>query len=58
MTDVDTLLDRTGIKCAVVLDDVVSLDEQLRPESGGRVGSSVEDAVVANADVADQPESS
>lgn len=35
MADVDTFLDGTGVKSAVVLNDVVSLDEQLCPESGG-----------------------
>ena len=58
MADVHAFLARAGVERAIVLDDVVSLDQQLRAEPSGRVGSSMEDAVVANADIADQPESS
>lgn len=58
VADVYTFLDGAGVKRAIVLDHVVSLDEQLRPESGGRVGCGMQDAVVANTDVADQPKSS
>ena len=35
MADVDTFLDGTGVKSAVVLNDVISLDEQLCPKPSG-----------------------
>lgn len=57
MTDVNTFFDCAGVKGAIVLNDVISLDEQFRAKSSGRVGSSMKDAIVANANIADKSES-
>ncbi len=53
MAHVDALLDDAGIEGAVVLDDIITLEQEFSSKSCRGGGSRMQDAVVANADVAD-----
>jgi len=54
VTNVHSLFDGAGVKGAIILDDIIALEQQFSPETGGRGGSGMEDAIIANADVVNQ----
>lgn len=54
VANVHSLFDGAGVKGAIILDDIIALEQQFSPETGGRGGSSVEDAIITNTDVVNQ----
>ena len=51
MTDVDTFIDSARVESAIILDDIVSFDEECCAETGGGAGGCMKDAIVADTDV-------